>query len=159
VDDGGTGPGQQRRHHQADALAGSGWRDDQDVLRAVVAQIGIIEEAEDDAARGQQARLADVRQHRPAGRAVRGLDGIGSAPPGGSPDGDQCGCDAPGKCQETGAAEHVRRLSVEGDPPGEQPPGRVDGNAAETDPRRAQRRLMPEHGRCPLRRRRYETDC
>jgi len=55
--------------------------------------------------------------------------------------------------------EHVRRLSVEGDPSGEQLPRRVDSNAAEADPRRAQRLLMPEHSRCPLRRRPYETDC
>jgi len=60
ADDGGAGPGQQRRHHQADALAGPGRRDSQDVLRAVVAQVGIIEDAEHHAARGQQAGLADV---------------------------------------------------------------------------------------------------
>jgi hypothetical protein len=51
VDHGGAGPGQHRRHHQADALAGAGRRHGEDVLGAVMAQIGVIEQSEHDAAR------------------------------------------------------------------------------------------------------------
>ena len=145
--------------HQADALAGARRRHGEDVLGAVVAQVGVVEQAEHDAARRQQAGAAHVANVRPAGRAVRRFDCFGSAPPGGSPDGDQCGCDATGERQETGAAEHLGCLCVEGDPPGEQLPRRIDGDAAETDPRRAQCRLMPEHACCPLRRRPHEAKC
>ena len=65
----------------------------------------------------------------------------------------------PASGKETGAAEHVGCLCVEGEPPGEQLPGRVDLDADEIDPRRAQRRLMPEHARRPLRCRPHEAEC
>ena len=81
VDDGGAGPGQQRRHHQADALAGARRRHGEDVLGAVVAQIGVIEQSEHDAARRQQAGVAHVARSPPSGpsRTWSWLCRLGSA--------------------------------------------------------------------------------
>ena len=67
VDDGGPGPAQQRRHHQAHALAGARRRHGEDVLGAVVAQVGVVEQAEHDAARRQQAGAAHVANSPPSG--------------------------------------------------------------------------------------------
>ena len=61
--------------------------------------------------------------------------------------------------QQAGAPENLGRPGVEDHPPGEQLPRRIDRNAAEADPGRAERRLLPEHGRRPLRRRPYENKC
>ena len=49
VDDRRARPGQERRHDEADALAGSRRREAQHMFRAVVAQIGAAPAAEHDA--------------------------------------------------------------------------------------------------------------
>jgi hypothetical protein len=158
VDIGGAGPGQQRRYDLADALTRARRCDGENVLRTVVTEIAIIEATKHDAALRQQGSVPHIRQVRPAG-AARSLETPGSVPPGGSPEGDERGRDATGECQQAGAPEHLGCLGVEGHPPGEQLPRRIDRNAAEADPRVTERRLLPEHGRRPLRRRPYENKC
>src|SRR3546814_2721530 len=54
VDDGGTGPGQQRRDHEANALARARRREGHDVLRAIMAQVVALQPAEEHAARLEQ---------------------------------------------------------------------------------------------------------
>ena len=54
VDDGRARPGQQRRHDQADALAGARRREAQHMLRSVMAEIVALELAEHDAIRAEQ---------------------------------------------------------------------------------------------------------
>src|SRR6185295_3019808 len=65
----------------------------------------------------------------------------------------------PGDCQQAGATEHLGRLGVEGHPPDEQLPRRIDRNPGKADPGRAERRLLPEHNCRPLRGRPYENKC
>jgi hypothetical protein len=70
VDDGGRGPGKQRRHHQADAFARARGREGQDVFRAFMPQVLAIVLAEEHAGRLREAGLANVLRVRPARRAV-----------------------------------------------------------------------------------------
>ena len=55
VDDGRAGPGQQRRHDQADALAATRRREAQHMLGPVMAQIVALVAAEHDAVGSEQA--------------------------------------------------------------------------------------------------------
>ncbi len=70
MDDGGAGPSQQSRHDQADALAGAGGRETQDVFRAVMPEIRAPELAEDHAVGAKQASLLHLTRDRPARRAI-----------------------------------------------------------------------------------------
>ena len=97
-DDGAVRPCEQGRHHQADTLAGAGGRVRQHVFRPVVAQVVLPaspvqpgphvhagagrlrpsgQQLPQRARRGQQAGGADVRDVRPARRAVQVLAGAG----------------------------------------------------------------------------------
>ena len=58
-------PGQQRRHDEADAFAGSGRREAQHMLGAVVAQIVVAPAAEHHAVMAEQAGVADLRGSSP----------------------------------------------------------------------------------------------
>ncbi len=72
VDDRGARPGEQGRDDQADALAGPGRRETQNMFRAIMAQIVDAETAEHDAVRPEQAGIADFARRRPARRAIGG---------------------------------------------------------------------------------------
>ncbi len=152
VHDGRAGPGQQGGHHQADALARPRRRDRQHMLGAIVAQIAVPIETEDDAAIAQQPCLVDIGSVRPAGRAVGCGLLLAAGPPGGSPERDQAGGNSPECRNGAGTRKHAGCLAVERQPPGEQFPRRVELEAREIDPGCPERRLVAEHRRRPLRR-------
>ena len=78
VNDGGARPGQQRRHHEADALAGTGRGEAEHMLGSVVAEIGAIELAEHDTVGSKQPSGFHLIGPGPARGAV-GLDVLGLA--------------------------------------------------------------------------------
>jgi hypothetical protein len=98
-----------------------------------MAEVAAAVEAEDDAAIVEKTCLADVGKVRPAGRAVRGGDTGTTGPPGGSPDGERAAQDSEG----TGAGKDAGCLGVEGEPPGEELPGRVELQPKEVEKRRS----------------------
>ncbi len=71
VDDRRARPGEQRRHDQSDALAGTGRREAQHMLRAVMAKIGASAAAEQNAVGIKEPRLADLARLGPACRAIK----------------------------------------------------------------------------------------
>ena len=150
VDDRRARPGQQRRQHQTDAFAGARRRHCEHVLRAIVTQIALIIEAEDHALIAEQTRLLDVAQVRPAGRAIGGNGLAMARPPGGSPHSDGTADDPPEGGNGAGACEHVRRLTIKGQPPGEDLPWRIKRISAQRDHRRAEGGLELQHRRRPL---------
>ena len=81
VDDAASRPGQERRHHEADALAASRRGEAQHMLGSVMAKIGAVEPAEHNAIRSEQAGGLDLVGVRPARRAVGlGMAGLAGAP-------------------------------------------------------------------------------
>ena len=72
VDDGRAGPGQQRRHHQADALARTCRGKAQHMLRSIMAQILAIIPAKDDTIGIEQAGRLHLGFLRPSRRAIGG---------------------------------------------------------------------------------------
>src|SRR5690349_3651837 len=150
VNDRGLGPAQERRKHQADTLAGSGWCDEEDMLGPVVAQVAVLKQAEDDASPGEETRSLYIGGIRPASRAIgRRLFMAGS--PGGSPDGDSGGGNAAEGGERTGAGKDVWGLSSKGDPPRKELPGWVYSQAQSLEPGLTERWLVGQHGRGPLR--------
>ena len=116
-----------------------------------MAQVAVLEEAEDHALVAEETGLAHVRSVRPAGRAVRTEVVTTARPPGGSPYGDGARQDPPEGGERAGACEDLWRLGVIRQPPREQLPGRVELEAKQVDCRRAERRLERQHRRRPLR--------
>src|SRR3546814_13960638 len=72
MDDAASRPGQQRRHDEADALAGPRGGEAKDMLRPVMAQIVAIVSAEQDAIRAEQTGGSNLAIFRPSRRAVGG---------------------------------------------------------------------------------------
>lgn len=70
VDDRAAGPRQQGRHDETYALARSGWRKAQDMLRAVVPEIVTLVAAEDHAVGAEQSGSPDLAGLGPARRAI-----------------------------------------------------------------------------------------
>jgi hypothetical protein len=66
VDDRRTGPGQQGRDHEADALAAASRRETQHVLGSVMAKIRAVPATDDDTVRIEEPGLADLRRLGPA---------------------------------------------------------------------------------------------
>src|SRR6266849_699721 len=73
VNDAASGPGQQRRDHQADAFTRSCRCEAQDMFRSVMAQIMPGMAAEDDTVRAEQSGAVDFLVRGPARRTI-GLD-------------------------------------------------------------------------------------
>ena len=67
MDDRRSRPCQQRRHDQADALAGARWRETQNMLRAVVTKIVAVVAAEHHAIRAEQTGRLHFLRLGPAG--------------------------------------------------------------------------------------------
>ena len=152
VNDGGLVPRQQRGQYQTDAFAGPGRRHHQHVLGTIVPQIASVIETKHNAGIAEQRSRPDIRNVRPAGRAVGCCLLLAAGPPGGSPDRDGTAGEAAERGKGAGAREHVRRLGVERQPPDEQLPRRIDFQPDGIDPRWAECRLMSKHGGGPLRR-------
>jgi hypothetical protein len=127
VDDGRARPGQQRGHDQADALAGSGRREAQHMLRPVMAQIVAVVAAEHHAIGTEQPGRLHLLRLGPARRAV-GLDVLGFArPPDRHADGDGDGDEAARRRDEGALDEDRRRIGVVEIPPPEEGGRIVDG--------------------------------
>ena len=120
MDDRRARPGQQRRHDQANALAGSRRREAQDMLRAVVAEIGAAPAAEQNAVRCEKARLADLARLGPARGAVgRDLLHFARAPDRHGDRHDEGG-DAARRRDDSRPDEDVVGVGVVGEPPPEE---------------------------------------
>ena len=151
VDHGRARPRKQRRHHQADTLAGSPGREGHHMLGAFVAQVVAIFTAQENAGRAGQPGAADFNGQRPACRAV-GRDQLGLP---GAPhrhgDGQRGAGEAAARCDGAAAQEDVGRIGIEEVPPLEQPPRVIDGRAIQVEPRRTEAHLIPQCRRRPLR--------
>src|SRR5208283_2523938 len=80
MDDGGAWPGEQRRNDKSDALAGTGWRETEHMLRPFVTQIIASEASKHNAILAEQTAGAHFVRRRPARRAI-GDDALGFARP------------------------------------------------------------------------------
>ena len=158
MDDGGARPGQQRRHDQANALARSCWREAQDMLRAMVAEIGTTPAAEKNAVRMKKSRLANLARFGPS-RGPIGRDLLHFA---GTPDrhGDRHheGSDTAGARNEAASDEDLVGVGVVGKPPPEEGRRLVDRPAEQHEPGTAKLRLKGELPSRPLCRRPHEDE-
>lgn len=152
VDDGRMWPGHQRGYDQADALAGPRRGEGHDVLRAVMAQIGAVHQAEEDARLFRQTGISYVFAVGPAGGAVGGdVLGLPRAPDRAG-DCRQCRGDAAASGDGAAGAEDVRRISLIDIPPLEQPPRVIERKAINDEPGLAKTGLKAELEGDPLRR-------
>ena len=107
-----------------------------------------LEPAEDDAVRVEQPGGLHLLGIRPARRAV----GLGVPRLARAPDRHADGGEAAGRSDQGTLYEDARRVSVEEVPPPEEGRRRIDRQAGEIEPRRAELRLEVEPPRGPLRR-------
>ena len=140
-------PGQQGRHHEADALPGSGRREAEDMLGAIVAQIGSGHAPENDAIGAQHVGSPYLAVLRPACRSI----GLGPPALARTPhrhaDRDD-NRQQPARRGDRGAAvEDRRRIGVERKPPPEEGWRRIDGIVTDAEPGSAERRLKSERFR------------
>ena len=153
MDDGGARPGQQRRHDQANALARSCWREAQDMLRPMVAEIDATPEAEKNAVRMKKSRLANLARFGPS-RGPIGRDLLHFA---GAPDrhGDRHheGSDTASAGNEAASDEDFVGVGVVSEPPPEEGRRLVDRPAEQDEPGPAELRLKGELPGGPFRRR------
>ena len=158
MDDGGARPGQQRRHDQANALAGSGRREAQHMLRAMVAEIGATPEAEKNAIGMKKPRLANLARFGPARGAV-GRDLLHFA---GAPhrhrDRHHEGRDTARAGDEAARDEDLVGVGVIGEPPPEEGGRLIDRPPEQSEPGMAKLRLEGELPGRPFRRAPYEAD-
>ena len=153
VDDCRAGPGEERRHDQADALAAPGGRERHDMLGAVVPKIGAAQGAQQDAGVPEQPRVPDLPLGSPAGGAV-GSDprGLARAP---ERSGDRGAApQEPARCgQGSRLVEHRGRIGLIMVPPAEEGPRPVNGHVPGHEPRQSELGLVAQHRRGPLGRR------
>ena len=152
MDDRGAGPGQQRGDDEADALAGSGRRETQDMLRAVVAQIVVAPSAEQHAIMAEQAGLANFTGLGPTRRAIGGDALDLPRPPDRHGDRHDDGGDSAGGGDVGALDEDVARIGVVGEPPPEEGRRLIERPAEELEPRAAELGLESKAPRDPLRR-------
>ncbi len=152
VDDRRARPGQQRGHHQADALAGTGRREAQHMLRAVVAEIGVIELAKHNAVRAEKPGRLHLSAVGPAGGAV-GLDVLRFARPPDRHANGNCDRDEAAGRRDIGALDKDRRrIGVVEIPPPEEGRRVIDRPARNLEPWMAELRLEAKAVCRPLRR-------
>ena len=141
VNDRRAGPGQQRGHHQADALAAAGRSEAQHMLGTIVAQVMLIVAAEQDAIGTKQPGGEHFLLFGPSRRAV-GFDALGlTSAPYRHADGDR-DRDEPARRGDQGAAqEDVGRIGVVEIPPPEEGWRLIDGPPCNMEPGRSELRL------------------
>ena len=152
VDDRGAGPGQQRRDDEADAFAGAGRREAQDMLGAVMAKIVVAPSAEQHAVVAEQAGFANFARLGPARRAV-GRDALDlSRPPDRHGDRNDDGGDPAGGGDIGALDEDLARIGVVGEPPPEEGRRLIERPAEDLEPRAAELGLERKAPGNPLRR-------
>ena len=147
-----SGPGQQRRHHQPHALSRPGRRETEHMLGPVMAQIITVEPPQHHTVSTQQPRARHLGPGRPAGRAIGvEVSRLACADHGhGDGHGDR---DEPARRGDGRPfPEDAPRIGVKEIPPPEEGGRRVDRDAPEVEPDRAQLRLKPQPPGHPLRR-------
>ena len=150
VHNGRAGPGEQRRDHQADALAGARGCEGHHMLGAVVAEIPVAKPPEEDACRVEQPSPLDLLPVGPARRAVGGDQPILPRPPQRADDGDDNACKSARRRDHGGLVEDRRCVSVVGVPPFEEAPGVIDRPGQDREPGQAETRLVGELGSGPF---------
>src|SRR6476620_7705808 len=151
VDDRRAWPGQERRHDQADAFAGTGRREAQHMLRAVVTEIVLAEPAEHDAICANKPGCLHLTRLGPARRTV-GLDVLRlPGPPDRHADRRRDRDEAAGRSYVGALDEDLWRISVVDVPPPEEDRRIVEWHPGEFEPGPAELRLEAEPPRRPLR--------
>ena len=151
VDDRRPRPRQERRHHQANALAGTGRREAQHMLRTVMAEILALMPAEYDSVGAEQSCRLHLFRSCPAGRAI-GLDVLGfTRPPYRHADRDGDGDEATRRGDVGALDEDRRRIGVVEIPPPEEGRGIIDRPSGQFEPRLTELGLEAETVGCPLR--------
>ena len=150
VDDGELRPGQQRRHHEAHALARAGRRKAQDMLGTIMAQIVVPQFAEQHAVWREQPGCSCLFPGCPAGRAVGDDPLCLTRPPDRHGDGGDDGDDSAGGRDVRAVQEHARGVGVIGEPPPEKCRGQINWEPGRAPPWAAQFRLKAELPGGPL---------
>ena len=147
-------PGQERRHHQPNALARSGRCKAEDVFRAIMPQIVAIQLAEYDPVWRGEAGGADLRTICPTGRAIGGGDAGFARTPDRQGGRDRNSKDA-ARCGDVSPLDkNLWRIGVEGVPPPEKRDRNIDRHATrDLEPWLPELRLVAELPGHPLRRR------
>ena len=153
VNDAASRPGQQRRHHEADALAAAGRCKAKDMLGTVMAQIVVGITAEQDAIGAEQAGRTDFPIFRPSSRTVGGdIAGL-PRPDDRHEDGGGNGEDTAGRGDGRALHEDRGRIGVKGEPPPEEGGRMVERPTGQIEPGASELGLEAEPERHPLRRR------
>ena len=129
VDNGGTGPGQQRGHHQAHALARARGGEGHHMFRSFMTQVSAVPArcpAEEHTRRTGKPYLIDVLALCPAGGAIGGDKPRQARAPQRHADGHTRRKQAAGSSDGAAAREDLGRIGVVPVPPLEQLPGLVD---------------------------------
>ena len=124
--------------HKPDTLSGPGWRETQDMLRTIVAQILAAPLAEQDAIMAEQSGTANFRGLCPSGRAVGGDALHFSRPPDRHGDRHDDGGDSAGGGDVGAFDENVPRIGVVSEPPPEEGWRLIDGLAEYLEPRQTE---------------------
>ena len=153
MDDATSRPGQERRDNKADALAGSGRREAQHMLRSIVPQILSLEPPEDHAVCPGEAGTSNLKLVRPTRRAICRRRLRLPSPPHRHRESDDDRDDPAGRSDACPFNEHFRCVGIVGIPPPEEGRRQIDGNARrELKPGVSELRLIAEPPRRPLRR-------
>ena len=152
VDDGRAGPRQQRGDDEPDAFAGTGWREAEDMLRAVMAKIAVAPLAEQHAVVAEQASFANLTRLGPARRAIGGDALHLSRAPDRHRDRNDDSGDTAGSRDVGAFSEYLARIGVVGEPPPKERRRLIERPAKNLEPRAAELGLESQAPRNPFRR-------
>ena len=153
MDDATSRPSQKRRDNKSDALAGSGRREAQHMLRSIMPQILSLDTPEDHAVCPGEAGTSNLKLARPTCRTICGRCLRLPSPPYRH---RKCDYDRDDPARRSDACafdEHFWRIGIVGIPPPEEGRRKIDGNARrELKPGVTELGLIAEPPRRPLRR-------
>ena len=150
MDDDAARPGQQCRHDKADALAGTGRREAQHMLRPIVAEIVAVQPAQHHAIRAEQSGRLHLLGRGPTRRTVGG-DVLGlTRADDRQGDGDGDGEETARSRDDRSFDEDRGRIGIVGVPPPEKGRRIVERPAAQLEPWCAKLPLKSEPPRRPL---------
>lgn len=144
-------PGQQRRHNEAHAFAGSGWRKAQHMLRAVMTKIILAVPPQNDAIGAEQSGGMDFLILGPLRRTVGGDIAGFPCPDDRHEEGGGYGKNCPGRGDERAFGKDARRIGVIGKPPPEEGRWIIERPSGNFEPGIAELGLEAEPESHPLR--------
>ncbi|SFA59677.1 hypothetical protein SAMN04487972_1252 [Paracoccus halophilus] len=144
-------PGQQRRHDEAHALAGSGWRKAQHMLGAVMTKIILAVPPQHDAIGAEQSGRMDFLILGPSRRTVGGNIAGFPCPDDRHEEGGSYGKNRPGRGDERAFGKDAGRIGVIGKPPPEEGRWIIERPSRNIEPGIAELWLEAEPESHPLR--------